>query len=158
MIVDSKARYGDWFTDIQNAVSGSSLAQQIQAWQAKAKELEQQVSYWKDRAEQTYDTVGTLVNDPLGEVQEVTIESRITPKISVFEPLRPDQATSGSGSGDIALRRIRPKVTVKFRSTDKPLVLAPYGEPGGSYWNWLLAGSVFGGVSLLFLAFRGARR
>lgn len=81
-------------------------------------------------------------------VTGVTIETAWTPPIVIRDPFQP-------GAPSPILQALRPRVTVEIRGgAGKPLVMAPYGDPGPSRWPLVVgAGAVLLGL-LVYAAWR----
>lgn len=76
-------------------------------------------------------------------VKAITIESNVTPRITIRDPF----ADKGpSPISDAAISAIRPKITIEAWD-QKPLVIAPAGDPiklGGVGIGTILLGAILG--------------
>lgn len=83
-------------------------------------------------------------------VEEVTIETRFTPAITLKQPL------AGGGAPSPFALLFKPKITVKTRFGTSEQ--APYGEPGQTLWPLLQVGGMIAAVVALALMVRGFRK
>jgi len=120
--------------------------------------------------------IGQTVTNPASAIEWLQINSTVGPTIRVTDPFKkpipappgkpgiPAGAPMPGGAGgtppgakkEPLLGLLRPKLTVKVKGVTAQKI-APWGEPGGTWWPAILALSAFGGGSLVWLLFRGAK-
>lgn len=91
-----------------------------------------------------------LKKQALSQLRNIRIETAYGPTIDINDPL-----VTG-GPPNPYLQKLRPKITVDVKGM-KPMVLAPYGEPGASKWRTVQLGSLALGVGIAYLIYRGIR-
>lgn len=86
----------------------------------------------------------------------IRIESAWLPSIVITEPFA---ATPGAAAPNPVLSILKPRVTLEVRGGSmKPVVTAPYGDPGVTRWPLLRTGLLVAGVGALLLLARAKRR
>lgn len=87
----------------------------------------------------------------LNLVKKATIESEYLPTIQLNDPFRP-------GPPNPLLQALKPRITLEVAGSSRPIVIAPYGNPGPSKWPLIRAGLVASGLVLLGLGVRALMR
>jgi hypothetical protein len=85
-----------------------------------------------------------------GLVRQVSVETAYLPPLVIDDPFAP-------GPPAPILQALKPKITLTL-ATGKPLVMAPYGDPGQSRWPALRAVLLVAGLIGVGLMVRGALR
>lgn len=83
-------------------------------------------------------------------VKSITFESNINEPIRIDKPFAPKPP----GLADKAMEAIKPKFTIELFD-EKPIVIAPAGEPEASTRGQIKVGAVVGGVALAGLVLYG---
>jgi hypothetical protein len=86
----------------------------------------------------------------------IRIESAWLPPVYIRDPFA---AAPGPVAPNPVLSALKPRVTLEVRGGSmKPIVTAPYGDPGVSRWPVLRTGLVVVGIGGLLLLARAKRR
>jgi hypothetical protein len=81
-------------------------------------------------------------DDLASQVTRLRVESSYLPPLDLANPFQP-------GPPNPYLQRLRPKVTLEIAGgAVRPIVLAPYGDPGPSRWPAVRGALAFGAVAL----------
>lgn len=89
-------------------------------------------------------------------VESVTVETTVSPPITIAAPFAPAAPDVGGGAFDL----LKPRFTFNLRKGwGDPIVIAPHGAPEPSYWPVIqLAGVVVGSLAVAGLVGLVVRR
>jgi hypothetical protein len=107
-----------------------------------------------DAKKRAQDAVNNAFPDPATLIKSIKFETTHFPPMEIVDPLKP----TPPGVGSELTRSLKPRITMSFAPVFgqqvKPVVYAPYGDPGSSDWEtWATLGvavaAVGGGIALL---------